>query len=135
MDNKLVYIPNDIKQNYPFCRFKLLVEKLSKHIKFTQSFKKAIKKMQLQNFGYQYNLQSNIPSLPDYDCIPSFFYICDMWKKCFSMLQKSFIKNVSHKPRFDGYQSIFLLQTTTPLEALKWGMVKGLKFFIWIWKV
>ena len=27
MDNKLMYIPNDDKQNYPFCGSKLLIEK------------------------------------------------------------------------------------------------------------
>ena len=26
MDDKLIYIPSDDKQNYPFCRFELLVE-------------------------------------------------------------------------------------------------------------
>ena len=33
MDNKLIYIPNEDKQDYPFCRLNLLVEMFI-HYKF-----------------------------------------------------------------------------------------------------
>ena len=29
MDDKLIYIPNDAKQNYPICRLKLLLKSLN----------------------------------------------------------------------------------------------------------
>ena len=39
MDDKLMYIPNDDKQNYPFYRFKLLVDKFElKKIQKLQGF-------------------------------------------------------------------------------------------------
>ena len=32
MMDKLMYIPNNITQNYPFCKFQLVVERLDTHI-------------------------------------------------------------------------------------------------------
>ena len=33
MADKLMYIPNDDTNNYPFCRLKLLVQSLDTHVK------------------------------------------------------------------------------------------------------
>ena len=39
MANKLIYIPNDGRQNYPFCRLKLGIEKIKHSTSLTNQFK------------------------------------------------------------------------------------------------
>ena len=72
MDVKLIYIPNDDKQNCPFCRLKLIVEQYqflisqSKTIlsKVPNVFELPNKVKWLHNFGYQCNLKTNVPYFP-----------------------------------------------------------------------
>ena len=59
MDDKLMYIHNefdDNRQNYPFCRFKLMIETFG-NPNLYQVHK--LMRVYFKNFGY--NLQSNIP--------------------------------------------------------------------------
>ena len=39
MANKLIYIPNNVKQNRPFCRLKLVCEKFEHSTKLTNQSK------------------------------------------------------------------------------------------------
>ena len=69
MDNKLINIPNDDKQNYPFCKLTLFVEKIETN---TPKFK-ATKVLSLLPGYYVYKtlgtsiiFKSNVPSLLGY---------------------------------------------------------------------
>ena len=73
MNDKLMYIPIGNKQNYSICRLKFMVgkfghkqfgTKLSKFSKMPKVFESTNEKTGLLIFGYQCNLQSNVPSLP-----------------------------------------------------------------------
>ena len=59
MEDKLIEIPNDDKQYYPFCRLILLVKMFGIfHKNVSKVFKPTNKITLIQNFGYQCNLQS-----------------------------------------------------------------------------
>ena len=67
MDN-IILSPMMIKKTYPFFRLKSLVENYVppltiKNKQFPIDFEATNKKTWLYNFGYQYNLQSNVPSV------------------------------------------------------------------------
>ncbi len=68
MTDKLMYIPNDDTQNYPFSRLQLLVQTFGHSTKCVQMyFNKSYKDVELTNkktllydFGDQCNKQSNV---------------------------------------------------------------------------
>ena len=68
--DKLIYIPNDDTQNYPFCRLKFVVETFEHSIKITNQsnftkvpkvFKPTNKKTLLYDFEDLYNKQLTVP--------------------------------------------------------------------------
>ena len=72
MADKLMYIPNDKTQNYPFCRLKLVVETFGNltssyqiSLKVPLVFKPTNKKTLLKTFRDENNKQPIVPFLPD----------------------------------------------------------------------
>ena len=70
MADKLMNIPNDDTQNYPYCRFKLVVEMFENEptkqssIKVPNFVKPKNKNMSLKDFRDYCNKQPSVPSLP-----------------------------------------------------------------------
>ena len=64
MEDKLIYIPNDDKHNYPFCWLKLLVEKFdSNQYKILKCYPRLCG---LKTLGTSVIYNPMIPSLPKY---------------------------------------------------------------------
>ena len=68
MVNKLMVIPNNDTQNYPFCRIQLGLNLINQPIKIQlvpKVVKPTNKKTLLLHFGDKINKQPNVPSFPE----------------------------------------------------------------------